>query len=101
MSLRLKAIVVAELNLVTDEDGKAAQGLGLVLRFNDSCDYEAGGLEVREGAPPSGGLVGPRVGINYAYPVDGEARWRLASSDRSWVGHRKSLSSETTFLVAG
>jgi len=40
--------------------------------------FEEGGLEVREGLPAAGILVGPRIGVPYASPADRDAPLRFA-----------------------
>lgn len=77
-------------NLLTGP-GKVSQALGLDLTFNFQPLFEEGGLEVREGEPPARILEGPRIGVDYADPVDRDAPLRLAIADSPWVSHRKRL----------
>lgn len=71
--------------------GKVGQALGLDTTWSGHCLFERGGLEVREGAPASEIVQGPRIGIHYAEPEHIEAQWRLAVAHSEWVSHRKAL----------
>jgi DNA-3-methyladenine glycosylase len=71
--------------------GRVGAALGLDASFNHHPLYEPGGLELREGTPPSTLLHGPRVGVDYASEADRLAPWRLAEAGSAWVSHRKTL----------
>jgi DNA-3-methyladenine glycosylase len=71
--------------------GKVAQALGVDLSFSGHTLYEAGGLELLAGAPPAGILAGPRVGVDFAAPLDRDRPWRFAVAGTPWVSHRKKL----------
>lgn len=71
--------------------GKVGAALALDRSWSHHPLFEPGGLEVRRGEPPAVVLVGPRVGIGYADPVDIAAPWRLAVGGSSWVSHRRTL----------
>lgn len=71
--------------------GKVCMALGIDRGFSGHLLFEAGGLEVRYGEPPSAVLRGPRVGIGYASEEDQRAPWRFASADSLAVTHRKLL----------
>ncbi len=72
--------------------GRVAQALGLDLGWNGHPVFRAGGLEVRDGSPPSRIAEGPRVGIDFAAPEHREAPWRLADAESRWVSQRSKLS---------
>ena len=67
------------------------QALALDTSWSGHKLYAAGGLELHRGEAPTGLLVGPRVGIDYATPEDRAAPWRFAAARTAWVSHRKSL----------
>lgn len=71
--------------------GRVAQALGLDLAFNHHALFEAGGLELRRGAPPPGLLAGPRVGVDYASEADRERLWRFAAAGTRWISCSKGL----------
>jgi len=71
--------------------GRVAQALGLDRGFNHHLLYEAGGLELRAGAPPAGILTGPRVGVDFAGPEDRRAPLRFAAADSRWVTRPREL----------
>ncbi len=71
--------------------GKVGAALGLDVSFSHHACYRRGGLEVREGEPPTRIVSGPRVGIGYASEADQRAPWRLAEADTPWVSQRKTL----------
>jgi DNA-3-methyladenine glycosylase len=71
--------------------GRVAQALALDRSFNGHPVYEAGGLEVLEGEPPSERLKGPRIGIPYADPLHREAMLRFAVGGSLWVTERRKL----------
>lgn len=71
--------------------GRVAQALALDGSFNHHPLYRPGGLVLREGPPPAGVLVGPRIGVDYAEPQHREAPWRLAASDSAWISQRRGL----------
>ncbi|MFW6050229.1 MAG: DNA-3-methyladenine glycosylase [Myxococcota bacterium] len=71
--------------------GKVAQALGLDGTFNHHPLFRRGGLEVRDGEPPPGLRVGPRVGIDYAAPADRRAPWRIAAAGSRWVSKPREL----------
>ncbi len=71
--------------------GKVGAALGLDTGFSGHALFERTGLYVADGAAPSGVLVGPRVGIDYAEPAHRRAPWRLAVVDSAWVSERAGL----------
>ena len=71
--------------------GKVGQALALDTSWSGHKLYAAGSLELHRGEAPTGLLVGPRVGIDYATPEDRAAPWRFAAARTAWVSHRKSL----------
>ena len=71
--------------------GKVGAALGLDTTWSHHPLTEAGGLEVRAGAPPPASLSGPRVGIDSARAKDVRAPWRLACADTPWVSARRQL----------
>jgi len=71
--------------------GKVAQALGVDLSYTGHSLFEAGGLELLAGPPAEAILTGPRVGVDFATPVDRDRPWRFALAGTSWVSHRKSL----------
>lgn len=71
--------------------GKVAAALGLDTTFSGRPLFKARGLRVVEGAPPSGVLVGPRVGIGYASAEHQAAPWRFAAAGTDYVSARKLL----------
>ena len=74
--------------------GKVAQALGVDGSFSGHPLFEEGGLEVRQGTPPSQILSGPRVGIAFAKEVDRLAPLRFACGDTKAVTAPKGLSPE-------
>jgi DNA-3-methyladenine glycosylase len=74
--------------------GKVAAALGLDGSWNGQPLFRRGRLEIREGRPPQGVVVGPRVGIDYAEPAHRDAPWRLAIAGSDWVSVRRSLRPE-------
>lgn len=71
--------------------GKVGQALGVDTSFSGHVLYRRGGVELHDGAAPAAMLTGPRVGIDYAEPVDRDAPWRFASAGTRWVSRPKSL----------
>ena len=69
--------------------GRVAQALGLDLSFSGHPLFEAGGLELREGATPPRILAGPRVGVDFAQAGDRQRKWRFALADSPWVSAPK------------
>lgn len=65
--------------------GKVAQALGLAKSFDGHDLLAPGGLELREGDPPEYILVGPRMGIGFATPVDQARAWRFADGNSKAV----------------
>lgn len=66
--------------------GKVGAALGLDRRHDGLPLSDPRGLvRVTPGAPPSGVLAGPRVGIDYARPSHRRAAWRLACAGTRWV----------------
>jgi len=75
--------------------GKVGAALGLDTTWSGHDLCAAGGVEVLEGPPPEAVLAGPRVGIDYADPVDRQAPLRFAIAGTRWVSHRRDLALET------
>lgn len=71
--------------------GKVGAALDLDTSWSGHPLFEPGGLELREGEPPDGVLVGPRVGVDYAEPPHRDAPWRFAIAGTRWVTHRRGL----------
>lgn len=71
--------------------GRVGAALALDPGWSGHPLVEPGGLEVRAGPAPSGVLVGPRVGIDYAEPEHRDAPWRWAVADTPWVSARATL----------
>lgn len=65
--------------------GKVAQALGLDKSFDGHDLLAPGGLELREGDSPGCMLVGQRLGIGYASPVDQARAWRFADGNSKAV----------------
>jgi DNA-3-methyladenine glycosylase len=60
--------------------GKVAQALGLDGGFDGHSLFRRGGLELRAGSAPAAILRGPRVGVEFASPVDRERPWRFMAA---------------------
>ncbi|MCB9650613.1 MAG: DNA-3-methyladenine glycosylase [Deltaproteobacteria bacterium] len=73
--------------------GKVGAALALDPSWSHHALFERGGLELLSGEPAERWLHGPRVGIDYAAPVDRDALLRFAAVDTPWVSHRKTLRS--------
>lgn len=71
--------------------GKLAQGLGLDPAFSNHDVCAPGGLELHAGAAAVTVLVGPRVGIEFAAPVDRRAPLRFALAGSRAVTEPASL----------
>jgi DNA-3-methyladenine glycosylase len=71
--------------------GKVGQALALDIGFSGHPLFEAGGLELLQGAPVRRLLRGRRVGIEYARPADARAPLRFADADSEWVSRRMGL----------
>jgi DNA-3-methyladenine glycosylase len=71
--------------------GKVGAALDLDVSWSQHDLTRPGGLELRQGAPPSSVIVGARVGIDYAQPHDRGALWRFAVAGSRWVSHRRGL----------
>jgi DNA-3-methyladenine glycosylase len=71
--------------------GKVGAALGLDTGFTGRPLFKSRGLRVLDGPPPSGVLVGPRVGIGYATAEHQAALWRFAAADTQYVSARKLL----------
>lgn len=71
--------------------GKVAAALGIDGSFNGQPLFMPGGLELLDGASPSGMRVGPRIGIDSARYKDRRAPWRFAVADSPWVSYPKQL----------
>lgn len=65
--------------------GKVGAALGLDVSWSGHPLFTADGLELHEGEPPAKIRTGPRVGIDYARPVDRRRAWRFASAGSVWV----------------
>jgi DNA-3-methyladenine glycosylase len=72
--------------------GKVAAGLGLDRSFNEHPLFMAGGLEVHAHDVRPRLVVGPRIGVDYADPVDRDAPWRVADAGSRSVARRRGLS---------
>jgi DNA-3-methyladenine glycosylase len=77
--------------VLTNGPGKLAAALGLGREHDGEVLFERGGLELHRGERPSAILVGPRVGIDYAEPVDRDAPYRFAVAGSRWVSHTRPL----------
>ena len=71
--------------------GRVGQALALDTSWSGHSVIEPGGLELRDAPRVQEVLAGPRVGIDYADPVDVAAPWRLAVAGTRWVSHRRGL----------
>lgn len=94
--VRGEAVVAARRGGRTGPDALAGPGrVGAALAMDPAwCGHPvvtAGGLEVRDGPPPDGVLVGPRVGVDYALPEHRDAPWRWATAGTPWVSRRGTL----------
>lgn len=72
--------------------GKVGAALALDPGWSGHDLCAPGGLEVHAGAPVERCLRGPRVGIDYAEPVDRDAPWRFAVPGTRWVTRPGGLS---------
>lgn len=71
--------------------GKVGQALAVDTSYSGHVLYRRGGLELHDGEPPAAVLTGPRVGIDYADPVDRDAPWRFAAAGTRWVSRPGTL----------
>jgi DNA-3-methyladenine glycosylase len=71
--------------------GKLGSALDLSTKLSGHALFEAGELELHEGAPVRRIIAGPRIGIDYALSKDIRARLRFADADSEWVTHRRKL----------
>jgi DNA-3-methyladenine glycosylase len=71
--------------------GKVAQALGLDRSFDGHDLLAPGGLELRQGPPPTGILAGPRLGIGFATAEDQARPWRFADAASKAVLQPKRL----------
>ena len=78
--------------------GKVAQALGVDRSLDSATLGPASGLEVLQGDPVAGLLVGPRVGIDFARPEHRDAPWRFAAAGTAWVSHRRGLRPERDWV---
>ncbi len=60
--------------------GKIGQALALEGRESGAALFESGGIELLDAPPPRRLLQGPRVGIDFARPVDRRRAWRFADA---------------------
>jgi DNA-3-methyladenine glycosylase len=65
--------------------GKIGQALGVDPGWCHHPLFVPGGLCVRDAAPVTAALAGPRVGIDYALPADRAAPYRFAVAGTRWV----------------
>jgi DNA-3-methyladenine glycosylase len=72
--------------------GKVGAVLGIDPSWSGHPLYRKRGLYLVPGDPPTGVLVGPRVGIDYAAPADRDRAWRFASATSPCVSHPSGLS---------
>ncbi|HKU38690.1 MAG TPA: DNA-3-methyladenine glycosylase [Polyangiales bacterium] len=71
--------------------GKVAAALALDTSFSGRALFRRSGLRVLDADPPSGMLVGPRVGIAYASAEHQAALWRFASAGTPYVTQARAL----------
>jgi len=72
--------------------GKVGAALAVTVQDSGCPLFRRGsGLVLEEGDPPTGLLVGPRVGIDYASAEDVVAPLRFASAESAYVSHRRTL----------
>jgi DNA-3-methyladenine glycosylase len=71
--------------------GKVGAALALDPSWSGHALFEGGGLELREGPRPKRVVIGPRVGVDYAEPVDRAAPWRFAIGESESVTYRGQL----------
>ncbi|MBX7190858.1 MAG: DNA-3-methyladenine glycosylase [Sandaracinaceae bacterium] len=71
--------------------GKVCAALALDPGFSGRSVFVPGGLEVHGGEPVREVLVGPRVGVDYAAPLDRDAPYRFADAGSRVVTRRRTL----------
>ncbi|MCA9528646.1 MAG: DNA-3-methyladenine glycosylase [Myxococcales bacterium] len=71
--------------------GKVGAALDLDTGWSGHALFEAGGLELRRGAPPPAMRVGTRVGVRYADERDRLALARFAAAGTRWVSEAREL----------
>jgi DNA-3-methyladenine glycosylase len=71
--------------------GKVGAALQLDTSWSGHRLYRPGGLSLHPGDPPSGVLVGPRVGIEFADAADRRRAWRFAVANSASVTQRAGL----------
>jgi DNA-3-methyladenine glycosylase len=71
--------------------GKVGAALQLDPSWSGHPLYRAGDLYLAQGDTPSGVLVGPRVGIDYAEPADRARPWRFAAAGSTCISHPSGL----------
>ncbi len=74
--------------------GKVGQALGVDVSWSGHSLLCPGGIELRTGDAPATIRVGPRVGIDYAEPVDRDAPLRFAVCDSRAISSPKSTLEE-------
>jgi DNA-3-methyladenine glycosylase len=65
--------------------GKVGAALGIDPSWSGHALYRAGDLHLVAGDPPTGVLVGARIGIDYAEPADRARPWRFAVAGSACV----------------
>jgi DNA-3-methyladenine glycosylase len=71
--------------------GRVGAALALSMACSGASLVDASDVYLRDAAPLSEWLVGPRVGIGYATPRDQRAPWRFALADSAYVSQRRTL----------
>lgn len=72
--------------------GKVGVALGIDVSFSGHDLTQKGGLEaLSDGTPIPKLLMGPRIGIDYADPVDIKAPLRFGMAGSNWVSHKTKL----------
>ncbi len=74
--------------------GKVGAALQIDPSWSGHPLYLASEFHVVAGVPPSGVLVGPRVGIDYAEAADRARPWRFASADTACITRPSELRPE-------
>jgi DNA-3-methyladenine glycosylase len=75
--------------------GKVGAALELDTSWSGHALHRPGGLTISApDVPVPGVLVGPRVGIDFAEPVDRDRPWRFAIAGSEWVTRPRELSPE-------
>lgn len=71
--------------------GKIGQALGIDTSYSGHALYERGDLVALEGEPVADVLIGPRVGIDYARPLDRAAPYRFGDPASRAVTRKREM----------